>query len=721
MAKRLFYGFMAFLAIAIGFLISGGGISGTAFGQVAYTVESAGGENLHVTLRDQSRPDNTIVLYTPEYGPKTRTNPYGVEVIAEETKRDGEYVVRRVTSVFECQKGELRACGNAEIPAKGIVLSASGAMRSPLLEALRPGDPFVLRPQWFQSKTVPITVINPNMSNNAPSCGFPGCRGGNQMVIYNRDYGKPKTGTNEFGFEVTVVDGMVVAHEGADSTIPETGYVISGHGKARDWLVANAPLGARISVNEDGTALTSTVDVWTYRYQLARRIEDAQCTVPVGVCRGISDAEFQIEQLQQRGRDEDAAQLAVAALEGLNKSLWKEYPSFDPQAVRAIWHRPVETSRHDVIQTLEFLQESGINTVYLETFFHGYTIFPSETYRAYDLPAQYPKFAPAGDLLQIWIDEAHQRDIKVGVWFQTFYAGNRQAYNGSIPDEGPILSKYPDWANIQYSAKDKSKLIPSTLESGGYFLDPANPRARGFLLQLAEEIVRRYDVDAFQLDYIRYPASFPPDRFSYISTTWGYTPSARWVFKERTGFDPADFTKKGIETDQYLLWQQWNQFKVGLINDFVRDASTTIRDSNPKVRLSAVIFPGLEESMVRKHQDWATWAVNGWVDYLAPITLTSAIKVVEEDTQRVARLTQGKVPVISGVFGPFNNNTAEHMLDQIEAARVGGASGFAIFDTAHFTGRMSRALSASQGKKSAFRQGGGEHTIAPGPVPAPGN
>ncbi len=653
-------------------------------------------------LKNRTRPDNALVLYTPDYGMRTRTNPYGVEVVAVLDDAEQKlYRVIHIFSVWDCQKnGLLKACGNVGIPENGLVLSASGNKRKELLQRLRLGDTFTLRPQWFQSKTIALHVINPNITNNRASCGFPGCRGGNQLVLYNPESGRTHTETNEFGFEVTVIDNMVVAHEGANSTIPDNGFVISGHGRARNWLIANAPLGARISIDTLQKKLISQVDLWTYRYQLARRTEDAQCAIPVDVCQAVSDAEYQIQHFQTERQDEKAAEVAVEALEYLNKSLWHEYPTFPPEAIKGIWHRPVETSRAEIGQTLDFLQEAGINTVFLETFFHGYTIYPSQVMDQYHLPRQNPKFATtSGNFLKLWVKEAHQRDMKIHVWFQSFYAGNRKAYKDkTLPPEGPILHQYPQWANVQYSALSRNgKPTPSSLESGGYFLDPANPAVQKFLLNLTDEIVTRYDVDGFQLDYIRYPISFPPNRYSYLKSTWGYSWISRDTFKALTGFDPKEFTKKGVKTHQQDLWKAWNTFKEVQVNDFVKKTAVLIRQKSPKTILTAVIFPGLEDSLIRKHQDWATWTESGWLDALAPITLTSAIKVVDEDTRRVIQRTQAQLPVISGIFGPFNNNTAEHMLDQIEAARTSGASGFAIFDTAHLTGRMAKALKAAQG------------------------
>ncbi len=681
--------------------------SGSSAAQVAYTLEPSAQQAtldthppLTFNLKNRTRPDNTLVLYTPDYGLRTRTNPYGVEVVAIlEDKSLGLYRVTNIFSVWDCQKqGFLKACGNVTVPENGLVLSASGNQRKELLNRLSLDDTFALRPQWFQSKGIAIHVVNPNVENNRASCGFPGCRGGNQLVIYNPQSGRSYTETNEFGFEVTVIDGMVVAHEGANSKIPENGFIISGHGRARDWLIANAPLGARIHVDPLQKNLTSQVDLWTYRYQLARRTEDAQCVVPVEVCQAVSDAEYQIEQLQRQEQKEQAAEVAVTALENLNKSLWHEYPAFPAEAIKGIWHRPVETSVSDIGQTLDFLKEAGINTVFLETFFHGYTIYPSQVMADYHLPKQNPKFIPAKDLLKHWVQEAHRRDMKIHVWFQSFYAGNKKAYpDKTLPPEGPILHQYPQWANVQYSALPRNgKPTPSTLESGGYFLDPSNPKVQTFLLALTDEIVTQYDIDGFQLDYIRYPLSFPPNRYSYLKSTWGYSWIARDTFKALKGFDPKNFTKNGVTADQQSLWKDWNTFKEKQVNHFVQKVSERIQEKKPKVMLTAVIFPGIEDSLIRKHQDWATWTASGWLDALAPITLTSAIKVVGEDTRRVVQRTHEKVPVISGIFGPFNNNTAEHTLDQVESARTAGASGFAIFDTAHLTGRMAKALFSAQ-------------------------
>ena len=60
--------------------------------------------------------------------------------------------------------------------------------------------------------------------------------------------------TNQYGVDVTVTGGKVAARfdrlttNGTAPAIPAGGYVLSGHGTARDWLLANAVVGATVTI-----------------------------------------------------------------------------------------------------------------------------------------------------------------------------------------------------------------------------------------------------------------------------------------------------------------------------------------------------------------------------------------------------------------------------------------------------------------------------------------
>ncbi len=725
--------------------------------QLALKMVGPDGQAHDITARNAARGDESLVIYDRNYGKSTKTNGFGVEVtgvpMASGSPDIQTYQVTAATSVWECQKNEALSCGNAAIPENGVVLSAMGSKRD-WIKNLKVGDTLQVQEEWFHQKQASLNVINPSPANNPAGSGFPGYRASNQIVMYNPGYVRPTTGTNEFGFEVTVRNGIVTAQEGSDSTIPSDGYVLSGHGRGRSWLIANAPIGARIEVSPEGDKLTSFTDFSTYIYQFDQQWVQSPCADQAWnvsgttdqACNAIRDKKDQAVRLYQDGKTGQAAQIITDALDNMHRRIWLSYKPFAPSTIRGAWHRPVEKTATAVGQTLDTLKASGINSVFLETYFHGYTIFPSNTYKEYGLTAENPKFAGV-DLLQAWVEEAHKRNMQVHIWFQTFYGGTK-AY---MPP-GPILTKHPEWANVQFSAlvpvkppvaatngkpavvagksalvvasknalatplpisngthgngdkspvplapiplKSPDKPVASTLELGGYFLDPANPEVQTFLLKLTNEIVTRYDVDGFQLDYIRYPASFPSDRFSYRKTTWGYTNVARHAFKGQYGIDPVDIDPKNPAFES--LWKAWNDYKVAQVSNFVQKATASIHQKKPNVKISAAIFPDATSALALKHQDWQAWGINGWVDFFAPMTLTSANKVVDRDTRNMVSVTHGKVPVYSGIFGPFNENSAEHVLSQIDTAKQAGASGYVLFDTAHLTNRMLEALKVVQ-------------------------
>lgn len=551
--------------------------------------------------------------------------------------------------------------------------------------------PIIAPPMVLQLNQFALSVVDPSLATNGVWDTVPGYRGANQMVMYDSHYYQPSTGTNEFGFEVTVQNGRVVEQEGSDSHIPpQNGYVLSGHGVARAWLLAHAPLGAHIDLDLVNKTVTSRIEYDTYRYQTLRRLDVVRDFLDFKGRQRLNDALDHMDQLNKEGQTPAAIALAQQTMDWLDQLSWQRANVYPANAIRGVWHRPIEKNSAAIEETVTRLQKAGLNTIFLETFYHGYPIFPSRTYQQAGLEGnQYPTFKD-WDPLEQWVRIAHAHGMKLHVWFQSFYVGT-DAVDGS----GPILNKHPDWANVQYSALTKRGPQPSTLEKGAYFADPANPEARQFLLALLQELVDRYPVDGVQLDYMDYPMSFSPDRVNFLQTTWGYSPVARKLFLAQTGVDPVVLTPNDT-----VLWQQWASFKEQQVNEYMQEAAQRIRAQHPQVQISATAFAKLLESKVKKHEDWALWAEKGWIDFLAPMLLTSSVKVVQSDTVFVRNTSQNTVPVVSGLFSPFNGSGPETLMDQVVAARNGGASGFSIFDTAHLEASHRLALQTAFGRLS---------------------
>ena len=666
---------------------------------------------LNVDATNRSRADNQLVLYTPAYGTSTRTNPYGVEAVAETVGQTPSglplYQVMQTSNVWACMKANsLASCGNANIPAKGVVLSASGNRRLAVQEKLPVGARFSLQPAYFTQGQATLDITDPTEATNPKGRTYPGLRASQQLLRYTPAYGQPTTGTNEYGYEVTVVDGRVVREDGANSPIPPNGYVLSGHGRSREWLIANAPLGASITLETQGSAtvVKAKVDVEAYRSGVVQGLQALQALGVSSATLAPLQAQLaQADALAQANQSRQAVDALLALAPQVNRVRWQQQARYPQGAVKAVWHRPVESTPQAVAQTLDRLQQAGLNTVFLESFYHGYPLWASQVYQQYGIAANQHPMAKGQPMLTWWLDAAHQRGMKVHLWFQTFYAGNT-----AIEGVGPILQRYPQWANVQRVALNPDTLTtstpkPSNLELGHYFLDPANPEVRSFLLALLAEAVTRYPVDGVQLDYIRYPNSFPPERTSYVATTWGYTPVARAAFAQQTGGLEA------AELDPYTqpeAWQAWNTFKANQVTTFVQQATTQLnalaaKRGQPLV-LSAAVFPRPEEAFALKHQHWASWQQQGLLKFLAPMSLTGSATAVGSNVAIMSQqLPMQNKGLVSGVFGPFNNLSANRMMEQLEASRLAGATGYALFDSAHLTGEMLEALAVWQGTPEA--------------------
>lgn len=83
-------------------------------------------------------------------------------------------------------------------------------------------------------------------------------RTADRLVRYTRASGS-STGTNEYGFEAAVVGGKIVkvANGVGDMAIPWNGYVLSGHGEARSWLLAQTGVNSTVAISGGTVQVTA--------------------------------------------------------------------------------------------------------------------------------------------------------------------------------------------------------------------------------------------------------------------------------------------------------------------------------------------------------------------------------------------------------------------------------------------------------------------------------
>ncbi len=553
----------------------------------------------------------------------------------------------------------------------------------------------------FNQSMFRIDVVDPVASTNVKGLNYPGLRGANQLVVYSPSFGF-RTNTNEFGTEAIIVGDTVVSLSGADSLIPANGLVISGHGEAKKWINENIMVGSKIYLDIDNKIITSYVTSDTFLFAAQERIKEVQemMSYYAQTCsyynskrteQNLNKARELIHKAQKDG--ENSQKYSSRAIEYANLAMSTVIP-YSSKELKGVWIRPTYFEKNEIEKILDKMENAGINTVFLETYYHGKTIFPSKTMEKYGFIKQYEEYE-GFDPLKIWINEAHKRGMKVHIWFQSFYVGNKP------PETNPmyILAQKPHWANYQKKNAYSTVIPYSVSEHNGYFIDPANPEVQTFLYELLCEIINRYKPDGINLDYIRYPQSVTPNYSNYDQSNWGYTQYARTEFKEIYGTDPMD-----IKPYDYL-WDYWRYYRCNKITTFVRKVSSLCRANN--VQLTAVIFPNRNQAISTKMQDWKSWSANNFVDGFTPLFLTCDDKTAANLMEEVLRNKSSSTKLYAGLFVAFMNGSNSDLMKQIHAVRKYSLNGLIIFDYAHFNESYIDALT-----ESVFKPSGREIVIS---------
>lgn len=532
----------------------------------------------------------------------------------------------------------------------------------------------------YSSSHYKISKFDPTVKTNVEGVNSPGARGTNQLVVYTPNCGE-STGTNEYGYEAIVVGNTVVELSGANSPIPPDGFVISGHGKAKTWINNAVKMGTKVYVDLEDMTIYTYVTSESYMFLAAKKLEDTEQMIqfysqnnpnfnPRFSNMYLEDAKKYIKKAK---KNPQAVKKNVSlSIEASNDALKSIIPH-KPKELKGVWIRPVEKSAFEIRNTVRRLKKLGVNTVFLETFYHGKTIYPSKLMAKYGFVPQNELFV-GFDPLAVWAEECKKEKIKLHIWFETFYIGNDTV--NSNPQA--ILVLNPAWGNK--TKKDYASINPSKVatEHNGYFLDPVNPDVRKFLLELMEEIIVTYKPSGINLDYIRYPQAVSE------SNAWGYTQCARELFQSQYGVDPVD-----ISSNEMML--NWANFRRSYVTQMVKSTNALCKKHN--VYLSAVIFPDRLAALLYKLQDWKEWSLNNYIDGVTPLFLTCDAKTASKAIKKVAESISPKTDLFAGLFVTFIGGSPDDLIRQIHESRKLNVSGVILFDYAHITNRYTEALS----------------------------
>ena len=562
----------------------------------------------------------------------------------------------------------------------------SALLVEPVKNEIEAFNPLEINPDEsvFKTETIRYDVLNPSFSASY----YPGGRGPNKLVIYSPKYGK-HTGTNEFGTEAVVEGNVVTSLSGADSMIPQNGIVISGHGTAKNWITKNITVGSKVYVDTVTGHLTVYITSDSYTYEVKNKINEAKSIInyyknkmsnydPTLPENHIHIAENYLKMAENEKKNYTAIKnYTKEAITEADMAIKTSLP-YIKNEMRGTWIRPTETTREQIIATLDNLKANGFNNIFLETYFHGKTIYPSQTMNKYGFTVQNEAFT-GFDPLEVWVSEAHKRGIRVHIWFQSFYVGNKNPK----ADSSSILSVRPDWGNKTKRYADIPGATMSVSEHNGYFIDPANPEIQTFLLELIDEIITTYHPDGINLDYVRYPNA----NARSIQNSWGYTAYARNEFKEEFGTDPINLTMADVG------WYDWNQYRRNKITEFVEKVGKLGNEKHTYI--SAVIFPDIASALSTKQQDWRSWSQNAYIDGFTPLFLTFDSNMLASMMNDVQRTKSPDTELYAGLFVTFMGGAPEDLIRQIHQSRMLNSNGVILFDWAHTGAQYTSTLMAS--------------------------
>ena len=235
----------------------------------------------------------------------------------------------------------------------------------------------------------------------------------------------------------------------------------------------------------------------------------------------------------------------------------------------------------ELISIIEALKSREFNTVVLQVRSRGDLLYPSaiEPWAA-AMTGQLGK-DPGWDPLQKAIEECHKRGMELHAWWNFSLVANGTTAPSSV-GLPHVAAAHPTYA----------KAAGTQL-----FMDIGLPEVRAYLVDLAMEMVRKYDIDAIHFDYIRYLENVTTAFDATTYSTYGGNMSL------------ADWRRENINMCVRAMYDSIKKVK-----PWVKVGSTPIGNYKAGVAGVGPALYGYTDCF----QDSRRWMLEGKHDYLAP-------------------------------------------------------------------------------------------------------
>ena len=234
-------------------------------------------------------------------------------------------------------------------------------------------------------------------------------------------------------------------------------------------------------------------------------------------------------------------------------------------------------------EALDKCLEYGINNVYVHVRSHCDAYYKSEIFpwSAYLTDTQ--GVDPQIDPLQIMIDAAHSRGIKIHGWINPYRVSLTSTDLSLLADNNPakIWLTDDDTTNDNWVAEWE----------GGLYLSPAEVQVTELIASGVREIVTNYDVDGIHFDDYFYPTT-------------------------EEIFDEAQYALYRTQVSGVPLeLEQWRRANVNAMVNTVHNAVKAIK---PECIFGISPMASIENNYHTVYADIAAWLEGGYVDYVMP-------------------------------------------------------------------------------------------------------
>lgn len=320
---------------------------------------------------------------------------------------------------------------------------------------------------------------------------------------------------------------------------------------------------------------------------------------------------------------------------------------------RGVWVTNVGSdalkSETNIKKLINDCKKYQINHLFVVVWNKGLTQYPSEVLNRYIGINQEPLLSHF-DPLQVLIEQAHREGIKIHAWFEF---GFSFAYNDP---KSPWIKKYPEWLG-----KDQKGAI---LKKNNFmWWNALHPEPQKFLLELIEEVVKRYDIDGIQGD----------DRLPAMPSEGGYDHYTRTLYsQEFNAIPPNDHKQKN--------WILWRSKQLSSFAKRIYDRVKSI-DSNVQVSWAPSIYPWSEQEYL---QAWPDWIKGGYADFVIPqfyrYTIKDYSKIIDDLENHLSASEREKIyaGVLTSLGGGYRINDTL-LVNMINYHRSKGIKGEVFF------------------------------------------